>query len=163
MALVLSGYEAYVSLKDNGGNVSTKKFDLTAVTIADAITDTATIIAELIDVTDANIASYRVAAVYKEDAFVHPGEGVQVENQASVSCLIDGAVDKYFNVKIPAPDQDIFVGTSGPAADVVDVTDLDLLAYLALFQTGGVATISDGEVLGAPLSGKRIHRRSSKG
>lgn len=163
MAIVVDGYEAVFTLKDNGGNTANKRYVLRAATATEAQAAAAAILAELLDVTDAAIWAYRVSEIWINDTPVLPGEGVQIENQASIVGLIDGEVSKYANLYVPAPEQDIFVGTSGPNADIIDTADADLLAYLALFESTGSAYISDGEDWGQVVSGKRIHRKSSKG
>ena len=163
MALVSDGYELSVTLKDNGNNRSDKRYYLTSADFAEATTDAATIIAALNAVTDAHISGYRLAQKFIEDAYSAPGGGVQVENVAEVVGLISGESDKYARFEIPAPEAGVFVAASGKGSNIVDLGDTALLAYAALFQTGGEATLSDGEVLGALTSGKRIHRKSTKG
>jgi hypothetical protein len=163
MALVSDGYELSVNLKDNGSNVSTKRYYLTSATFAEAVTDTATILAALNAVTDAHISGYRLAEKYIEDAYSAPGSGVNVENIAEVVGLISGESDKYARFEIPAPEAGIFVAASGKGANTVDIGDANVLAYAALFQTDGECTLSDGEVLGTLTAGKRIHRKSTKG
>jgi hypothetical protein len=163
MALVLSKYTGSIEVKDNGGNTSVRTYHLRSATIGDALTDMVAIVARLNPVTDGVISGYRVSAVYEEDAFAYPAEGVQVQNQAQVVGLIDGHIAKFHRLTIPAPDQDIFVSDSGPGADIVDVTNAALLTYLAGFEATGEAYISDGEDWGQITEGKRIHIKSKKG
>ena len=94
MAIVVDSYEAVFTLKDNGGNTANKRYSLRAATVAEAVTAATAILAELLDVTDAAVAGYRVSEIYINDAFALPGEGVQIENQASIVGLIDGEVNK---------------------------------------------------------------------
>jgi len=162
MALVSGGYELSVVLKDTGGNTTNMKYDLTAVTAAAAETDALAIIAVLNPITDATIVGYRVSHKFVEDDFSYPA-AAEVEKKASIVSLIDGESVKTCNVKIPAPNVGIFMGTSGEAFNIVDVADVALGSYLAVFQTAGEATISDGEVMGDPLRGKRITIGSRKG
>lgn len=162
MALVSDTYGLSIVLKDTGGNPTTMAFELTAATAAAAETDALAIIAVLNPVTDAEIVSYRVWHKFIEDAFSLPA-AAEVEKKASIVALISGESEKTCNIKIPAPNVGIFQGTEGEAFNLVDIADTALLSYLLVFQTAGEATISDGEVMGAPLRGKRISVGSRKG
>jgi hypothetical protein len=162
MTLISDGYGLSVVLKDTGGNPTTMAYDLTAATAAAAETDALAIIAVLNPITDAEIVSYRVWHKFIEDSFSLPG-AAEVEKKASIIALIDGESEKTCNVKVPAPNVGIFQGAEGEAFNLVDIADTALLAYLLVFQTAGEATVSDGEVMGDPLKGKRITVGSRKG
>lgn len=168
MALASTGYFATVTCVDSGGNKSTLTYRLSAATIADALTDAATIITRLNAVTDAVILSYRVGEQFEEDSAYYAAAGVQIEDRASLSCVIDAGELKYATLLIPSPTIGIFVASTGPNSNVVDPADTDLVTYLTTFATGGIATLSDGETLLSPgtagnVTGKRIHRGSRKG
>lgn len=162
MALVSQGFFLTVSLVDGGANTTSKTFELTAATLAAAVTDAATILSRLAAVTQADISGYNIGERFVEDAVVLTA-GVQIENRARVTGYIEGAGLKKANIDIPAPVDGIMQGTTGSAANTVDLADGALTAYLSTFQAGGLATISDGEVLGTLISGKRIHVKSLKG
>lgn len=162
MALVTAGYECRITLKDTGGNSTTLTYALTAVTAAAAETDALAIIAVLNPITDAVITGYRVSQKFIEDAFSYPATA-EIEKKASVTSLIDGESVKTCNWKVPAPNVGIMMGTEGEAFNVVDIADVALGSYAAIFQTGGEATISDGEVAGDMLRGKRITMASRQG
>ncbi|GAI02499.1 unnamed protein product [marine sediment metagenome] len=162
MALVTDGYELSIVIKDTGNNATVKKYELTAVTAAAAETDALAIIAVLNPVTEGTISSYRVSHKFQEDDFSFPAAAA-IEQKASIVALIDGEAVKTCTEKIPSPDVGIMQGADGEAFNLVDIADTALLAYLLVFQTGGEATISDGEVMGAPLRGKRITVGSRKG
>lgn len=162
MALVSDGYELVVVLKDTGNNSTTMRWDLTAVSAAAAETDALAIIAVLNPITDAEIVSYRVSHKFIEDAFSFPS-AAEVEKKASIIALIDGESVKTCNFKIPAPNVGIFQGSEGDAFNIVDISDTALLSYALVFQTAGEATISDGEVMGDLLKGKRISVGSRRG
>jgi hypothetical protein len=168
MALASVGFFATITLADSGGNKSTLRYELVAADIETAETDTATIITRLNAVTDGVIVGYTVGEAFEENATFLAAEGVQVENVAMLSARISNAKEKYAQLRIPAPTIGIFQQTTGSKSNVVDNTDADLLTYLSTFVTGGLATVSDGEILLNPsaagnLSGKRIHRGSRKG
>lgn len=171
MALASTGFEGSVNLLDNGGNRSTLRYDLTAETIADAVTDMGTIAAALGAITGAEVAGYTVSQVFEEETLTLPAAGVQIEDIALITAQIatGSPVElKWATVKIPAPVIGIFQASSGPLADVVDPADADLRTYLGTFESGGEATLSDGELLkdvtvAGNVVGKRIHRKSRNG
>jgi hypothetical protein len=170
MSLVTQGFKLTVTLVDSGGNKSTLRYELTAETFADATTDTATILAALNAVTDAVIVSYHLGEVFEEDAVSYAAEGVQVENVASIVARIStgDSLEKWTTIRIPAPNIGIFQAATGKLSNQVDAADAALITYLETWESGGEATISDGEVLAdastsGNVYGKRIHRASRKG
>jgi hypothetical protein len=168
MALVHEGYFGNVVLADSGGNKATLRYALTAADIDTADTDMQTIIARLSAVTDAVVVGYNVGRSYGEDATYFAPEGVHIENVALISARVAAVGEKYAQVRIPAPDIGIFQQATGKKSNVVDATDVALIAYLNTFADTGLATISDGEELESPgtagnVDGKRIHRGSRKG
>lgn len=162
MALVSGGYFLSIVLVDTGNNHTTLTFELTAVTAAAAEIDALAIIAVLNPVTDAVIKTYRVGQRFIENAFAFPA-AAEIEKKASIVALISGESEKTCQFKIPAPNVGIFQGTDGEAFNLVDIADVALLAYALIWQTAGEATISDGEVMGNLLRGKRITVGSTKG
>lgn len=165
MALTLQEYRVVVNVVDNGNQTSTLTYYTTAVDMTEAEADTVTILAALEDMTDCVVSGYHVGPYYREDNLVLPGPGVQIQNKASITVNLAGTAGKA-NIKIPGPKIDIFSGTSGRAADIVDANDAAVLAYVGLFEAAGVATISDGELVSTanPIDGgKRIHSKSNRG
>lgn len=162
MALTSQGFFASFTLRDTGGNASVITYNLTAATIAAAVTDAATIAGLLAAVTEATIEKYSVGENYVEDAFSYPADASNW-NKASMKVALSTA-GKYANLTIPAPVDGIFTAASGPGYDVVDASDAALLAYVAIFQSGGQATISDGEVVAAApaIDGRRVSSRVTK-
>ena len=163
MALTTNGWWLTSTLVDNGGNVTTKRYDLRASDATTAATDVAAIIAAPNAITDSVMSGYRYGEEFIEDSFAYPAAGVENENKASITCLLTTGGAKKANLKIPAPVIGIFVDTTGPSANVVDVTNAALLTYAALFESGGEAYISDGEDLDSLISGKRISAKSNNG
>lgn len=163
MALVSNGYWLTVSLADNGANVSTKRYQLTAADAATAATDVATILAALANVTDSVIVSYHYGLEYKEETVVYPAAGIENENKASITVLLDTGGGKKANHKIPAPKIGLFVAATGSSANIVDVSDTALTTYMAIFESGNQAYISDGETMASILSGKRISAKNNRG
>jgi len=167
MALVSDGLKLTVNLADNGGKPYTSRvFDLVVTDISLAGAVATSIIAKLNAVTDSAVASYFYGEVFVENALALPAAGVQNENQAILTAQVVGQPNKSAVVTIPAPVIGIFTNTSGKGANIVDMSDADLLAYLGIFDpTGGnEAYISDGEqIVAAGASGKRRHTKNSNG
>ena len=171
MALVSDGWFLNVTLVDSGGNSSTLSYNLVAANAADATAGAATVLAELAPITNAVIKSYTLVERFIEDALTLPGAGVNVEERASVVVQLASSPLKRSMVVIPAPAIGIFQGTSGDPLNTIDPTDADLRSYINLFSDSGsgVATISDGELVDNSsanqgiVTGKRTHRRSSRG
>lgn len=163
MGLVSNGWWLRCSLVDNGANVTTKRYELTAADAATAATDVAAIIAALNAVTDAVMVSYSYGEEFVEESVSYPAAGIENENKASITCLLDTGGGKKANFKIPAPVIGLFVASTGSSANIVDIEDADLVTYAALFEAGNEAFISDGETLDVMLKGKRISARNRRG
>lgn len=171
MALTFSHYTMTVVLMDNGRKKITKRYQLRDTTVdhAGALTAAAGLITALEAVTDAEILSYTVTDVFEEASYTVPtNPEVQVENNALIVYGIEGELTKQGTLLIPAPKVGLFVGAAGTAQfDIVDGADAAVIAYMALFkETGGTFSISDGEQIadvGAFVSGKRVHRKSTRG
>lgn len=163
MAMVLIGYSGHVSFLDNGGQQTTRSYNLRAATAADAATAMTAILAAVTAVTDDAVIGYGYGPEYGESAASLPASGVENQNQALLETYIAGELTKKATYTIPAPKPAIFTAGSGDGANVVDITNEAVLAYQAVFQTGGQAYISDGETAGVLLGGKRIHRASRRG
>lgn len=163
MGLVTQGWELSVTIADNGANTTTLQFKLRSADAAAAAIDSAAVIAALILVTDGTISDYYVKEHFAETVFTYPGAGVENENKASLTVLLAGAGNKKANIKIPAPVIGIFTASSGGGANVVDMSDVDLVSYMDLFKSGAECYISDGEDLVSGVSGKRISAKSNYG
>lgn len=151
-----------INFVDTGANVTTKRFQMTAADYATAVTDAAAAIAEWESVTDAEIEAYTIQEVFTEDSPVLPA-AVEIENQALITVGIVGEPLKSATLTIPAPSVGIMTSTVGDGYNTVDVSDADFVAWLAMFSTGGLFLISDGEVAGGSPKGRRIHRKSRRG
>lgn len=167
MALVSQGWWMEVIFVDNGGNQTSRSYQMQAADATAAAADAATMLAELGAITNAVIAGYSYAERFAETALTLPGSGVQVEDTALVNLRLTTGL-KTATQSIPAPVAGIFMGTSEEGADTVDITDADLLAFTNLFRasgSGGKFYLSDGENVKATahvISGRRVHRRSHR-
>jgi hypothetical protein len=102
--------------------------------------------------------------VQVEDTLVLPASGVENENQAFFSGKIFGDPTDSATQSIPAADPAIFISTSGPGANVVNMANATVISWVALFDSNGPWTISDGEAwVNATVKGKRRHVKNSNG
>jgi hypothetical protein len=168
MALVNDGFDLYVTLMDSGLNTATLSYALDAVDAATAVTSSATILAALQAIIQAEVKSYAISQRFIEDNLVVPISNVHVENIANVVVQLSSSPLKKANVKIPAPSPSIFVSLTGTGSNHIDTVNADLQTYVDIWrETGGIATLSDGETvddgLDGIVSGKRVHRHSSRG
>lgn len=163
MALVSDGYMLTVTLVDSGTNIAVKNYELTAATFAAAQTDAADILTRLNAVTDAFVKGYSISERFIENTPGLPLDA-EIEDRASIVLQLGSSPFKKAVHEIPAPVIGLFKAATGVDRNNIDLADVDLLAYLATFISGGEATLSDGEFIEAtPISGKRIHVASRKG
>lgn len=163
MAFISGGFWSSIAMADNGGNVTTKTYELDAADSAEAATNHAAVLAALTNVTDARIISHYWYEKLVQDTPTLPGAGVQIEDMALLTFEIAGNPLKSATHTIPAPKIGIFSAASGSGANVVDLANVAVVAYRSLFQSAGECFISDGEKAQVLKSGKRIHRKSRSG
>lgn len=162
MAISSQGFWFNISFVDTGGNVSSKSYQMTAPDYATAIADAAAALPLFTAVSDAEISAYRVTEIFAEGTLTLP-TNAEIENQALVTTGIVGEPLKSATLTIPAPKAAIMTATSGAGYNVVDASDADVIAWLAMFSQSGYFLISDGEVASGWKGGRRIHRKSRNG
>lgn len=171
MALVTEGFEVQVTLIDNGGNRVVKTYQCDPATVPDfatAQTARLSIRGALEGVSDMEVVGTRLTEIQYEDAIVYPASLVEAENKASLTCQILGQ-NKKANLKIPAPKATLFNGTSGEAANQIDVGDALLVTYVGNFGSAGYFLVSDGEKIDIAVNGsgiikgKRISAKNNNG
>jgi hypothetical protein len=150
MALTSTGFYYSITLVDEDLNETTKEYKLTSADYAAAVVDGALIINKLAGVTEAKIAKTAITQKFNETALVPPVNDMPISEVVSVTTLIDGAGTKKANYDIPMPKDAIMTGNA------LTTSNADVIAYHALFQTGGTALISDGEVAGVLQKGVRV-------
>lgn len=103
--------------------------------------------------------------ITEKESLILPAGNCNIFELGSVVCNISGGEGKKTTIKIPTPDDGIFVGASGPDLNVIDTSDVALNTFIDFYKlTGGDFTLSDGENLDdtTPMNkGKRISRKSS--
>ena len=169
MAFTQLKWVAEVGIADNSGSIVPRFYETDLDTFADYdafLAGFATLRSALQNMTDGPIASYRLSALFINDALTLPASGVENENQAFFSGKIAGDPTDSATQSIPAAKPGIFVATSGPGANVVDMGDAAVATWVALFdETGpGPWLLSDGEHwANATVKGKRRHTKNSNG
>lgn len=172
MALVVEGFEILLTAVDNGGNIVRKTYVCNPALVTN-ITEAQTARTALITQFNANsqlvITGTRLTEVQFEDSIVYPASNVEAEDKASITTQILGK-NKKANIKIPAPNPAIFVGTSGSAANQINVQDAVLQGYLGMYDGAtGYFTLSDGEVIDTTINGtgavvgKRVSAKNNNG
>jgi len=152
MALVSDGFFYVVTLADNDGNETIKRYELTSADYATAVTDGAAIITALTNVSDGEVVGTEIVQKFVENAVSLPAVLTPASEIVSVTSLKAGAGSQKANYAIPMPKEAIMSGNS------LIVTNAAVQAYNALYAAGGEAFISDGESLATadPLRGKRV-------
>lgn len=161
-----------VTLKDEAGNPANRRFQLkTAAGVwATIFAAASALVADLAAASDAAILDYSVQISYDLETPTSAQTGSEVENTAQISLPLTVAepdqIQEFGIVNVPAPKIGMFVGATGPAKNLVDMADALVTGLAANFQTAGGAYLSHGQEVAASLtlgSGRRVHRRSSKG
>ena len=151
MALVSQGFFLAITLEDNQGDKSTVQYGMQAADYATAIIAANGAVSDIQDMTKSSVQSYAVSERFIDDAFVFPVSG---NNSEKLSMTIDLATPgKRANSRIPAPEDAIFVDTSGPNANVLDTTNAAVIQWQSVLVNS--LTISDGEIPLSILSGRR--------
>jgi len=163
MALVSAGFECVVQFADTGDNRTIRTYDLVEAAYADAAADAAALVALLNPICDASIVGYSLNQKFKENAFALPA-AAEIENQAFFAGKINGDPTDSATLSVPAASPDIFTSPTGPGYNIVDMGNTDVTAFIAVFDTGASAQLSDGETWDpTTVSGKRRHVKSLRG
>jgi len=170
MALVSSGWFLNVEFVDYAGDTTTRRYDLVATDTAgdatDVFTAAASVLAAIADVSSAAVKSYSVGKRYVEQAINYgnlAASDAEVSEHAVITAEIYQKPNKSATIDIPSPVDTVFLDTSGPAANIVDLENSDVLAYIGLFtQVGNVCLISDGEQISNSAGSRKGIRTHSK-
>lgn len=159
MAFVSEGFFGVVTLKDAADVATTITYELTAATIAAAITDMASIVALLAPITQLQIQKYDVKQKFGNDAYSVGSGNAKVKGVVSGPILNDPTETGVF--QFPDPDVGV-LGTPGtPGYNIIDLASVDMAGYGSIYQTGGLSYLSDTERLLSLASGKRVTRGSN--
>ncbi len=164
MTLVASSipYTLSVVLYASNGKHITKNYDLQSPDHATALTDAGQIITDLKTVSAGAVASYKLHTNFEDDNFSLPtSDDAEWGEAAMISGKILDHPLKSYTVQIPFPKITLFEDTTGEGRDIVntrfsDTATTHLYGYLANFQTGGTAFVSDGELAETVTKGVRL-------
>lgn len=169
MAFVSQGWVLTLTFRDTGNNPTTRDFHLQAT---DDAGDLSPVIAAVQDImtayvaaTDAVITQQRLTKVTVEDSVTLPAGNVNVEDNAHVTAVIDGAPNKSAWFEIPAPKNSCFIAPTGDGHNIVKFDSPSPVgAVVNLFKTGAQSFISDGEVItDQGIKGVRTKHKAVKG
>lgn len=167
MAFEILKFRLSVNIADNSGEQVRRSYEVPEGVVADYdefIAIVPALITALDAMTSGLITGYQTEVVFINDTFVLPGSGVENENQAFFSGKIVGDPTSSATMSIPAADPAIFVSTSGPGANIVDMADAAVVAWIGLFDGAPGWGISDGEAwVTSTVSGRRRHTKNSNG
>jgi hypothetical protein len=174
MSLAFSKYNLSIIVRDAGTGRSKLNFDIQALTIETASFTASAIVSEVQALTNGKVVSWTISETYVENATFLGNAGSQVENQAQVMFRLveaDGAKDQWGILRIPAPIDALFLGTSGDKYDILNPDNAALQTLLARYY-GGITGLnytllaSDGQAAQDPsvagnVKGGRVHRKSN--
>lgn len=163
MAVVSDGFFISITVMDNGGQETTRQYKLQGATQEDAETDAPLVLAAFLALTDAVLVRWHFFEDRINDALAYPASGVQNQDQALLDFIITDNPTKHATNSIPAAKPGIFVATTGPNADVVDLADAAVVTWAGYFAPASKLYISDGETADMLFKGKRRHVRSRVG
>lgn len=166
MAFNANDWVMTISVIDNGDNRSNVSFEMKAATHLLAVIDAAIVLSAFEAVCAAGTVSWSLSQKNVNDALVTPASSA-VQNEAKALYIMRDNVDptKNHTKKIPAPETDVFLTTSGDGANIMDVAHQDNIDLANLFSASGVCYISDGDVIenDALLKGRRTTHSSRRG
>lgn len=170
MALVKQGWFLDVQLIDKGGNTTTRRYQFRIDDVADDIsglvTAQNTMLVALQGASQLVVKQYSLNRFSINDALVLPsGDGAEAEKHALITAPIHGLPNKSATIDIPAPENAMFIDTSGPGWNIIDPTNALLVAYLDQFTNPtGNFYLSDGEQIDqVNVRGRRTSSHSLKG
>jgi len=163
VAIVSNGFFISITVVDNGGDITTRRWKMQAAVQEDAETDGPAIVTAFLALTDAVLVSRSFGEEFINDALAYPASGVENQNQALLDFLITDDPTKHATQSIPAPKPGIFAALTGPNAEVVDLADAAVIAWAAMFGPAGQLYLSDGETADSLVSGRRRHVASRRG
>lgn len=151
-----------VKLIDENGETVSKTYDLDgylgvtfAASFAEAFADASNIATMLDSISSAKIAEMSLTAKLESDNIFNtlknsPASGSDVTEEIKmVVFLVANDALKTATMRLPSPVVGLFLGTSGQARHVVNISNPLLSDFCDLFDgsAGGHPTISDGEII----------------
>lgn len=138
------GINVRITLVDDYGRNMTKGVETTETLLASAISDIGGYLTALNAISDAGWEKqdYLSSGVVTQA----PTAGANRDQGATLKVVLDNG--KHYALKIP-----MIKATLLDSGGNVDLADEDVLAYIALFETGGKLRVSEGNFITAVLAG----------
>jgi len=152
------GYFLTLTAQDRNLDTVTKTYELRADNEADALVAALDIRAKYEAVSQTVVTGFHCGKRYWNDSIGIPAAG-EIQIKARVSYQLKDSPEKE-TLDIEAPNENIFVATTGKMNKVLDVGDPDVIAYTDLFREAGSCFISDGESLEYLLEGRKVSSKS---
>jgi len=151
-----TGFFLTVQMIDRNEDPTSKEYELDVADFAEALGAATEMVGDLMLVSDCEIVGYHIGQRYVENAIVVPSVG-EAQTKARLIIRLAGGNEKA-TIDIPAPKETLFMALTGKANKVIDVTNTDLLDFLANFEAAGTSFISDGEKMAASglLEGRKV-------
>lgn len=124
-----------VTYVDAYGRTTTRRYENTRSTISDAASDAGAMVTAYQAIGDLGVAKFEISQMTPQA--VSPQAGSNLDTGGTVHAVLDNA--KGYAAHIPGI-KAALVNSDGS----LDLGDSDLLAWLALFQTGGKFRVSEG-------------------
>ena len=137
-------YPATVKFVDAYGRHTRRSFLLDDISIASAVTNLGLFVTALQDVTMLQIIESKVCSVAQHAGA--PTANANRDEGATFSVALD-TPGKYASVQIPGP-----VLAARNADGTIDMTNEDIVAYVAFYESG-LVTASDGETVASFVKG----------
>lgn len=155
-----SGWFLTLTAQDQAGDTVTKEYELQAIDFTEAQTARDSIIPAFEGVSGCSVINANISYRTIETAPTFGTDDASVKARCTVF-----KTEGKATFDIPAPLDAIFTAPNGKGFNIVDGTNPQVLAYVALFQLGNSAYISDGEnvpATGAFIDGQRVSVRRGK-
>jgi len=138
------GYEITFTLLDAYGRTTTRTYGNDRSLMADALSDSATMVGLLEAVSGSAVSKYKIASPV---AIASPSPEAGANNDAgcTIHCRMENS--KMVGLKVPAVDPDL-VNVDG----TIDVDGTEVAAFVAAFATGAHWRISEGNYITAAVS-----------
>jgi len=159
VGMVVEGTYAVITLEDSGGNQRTVTYPM----------KTSTGIGDIVNALDGITSAAIIGAVRETRlhavGFDPPPGSSQVEAKAKLRLYDEEFTARTHTLYVPSPKQDIFIAATGDGANIVDVSNADVLAFVDLFDTEGFCYISaaPNRTAGGIRSGIRVTHKSKRG
>lgn len=137
-------YDITFTLLDAYGRTTTRRYGNNRSLMADALTDSATMVGLLEAISLSAVSKYSIASVVPV-ASPSPEAGANNDAGCTIHCRMDNA--KLVGLKVPAIDP-----AKVEADGSIDIADSDVAAFVGAFATGAHWRVSEGNYISLAVS-----------